>query len=269
MAKIDVPTINPPFICIFCGRPEPFSSVEHIVPHSLGNDLLALARGWVCETCNNIFSAFESQALNNSILGVERCRLGVLTKKRKSARSDVHRISWFSEPELPINVLSAEAQWDKMPMILSSDGDSGKIVFPVHDDSCYAIARLLLKMGIEIVAPCLPENSQGFNRFQLATQYVLGLANSPWPYFLIRTNGVDSRLVSVLASLPEEHEYMLACGFDVFLHQVEEDIVFFFRYGEFRAGICLSSRRTSWRQILIEWGVPHVGCPIEFAEQNA
>jgi len=269
MIENKVPTINPPFICVFCGCLGPFSSVEHIVPHSLGNDLLVLAPGWVCQTCNNICSGFESQAINSSILGVERCRLGVITKKHKPARSDVHRISWFSEPTLPICVLSAEAQWDSIPMVISPNGDSGKIAFPIHDDSCYAIARLLLKMGIEIMAPYLAERPKSFNSFQLATQHVLGVDDFPWPYFVMRTKDADNRLVSVLSSMPEEHEYILACGFDVFLHQVEEDVVFFFRYGEFRAGICLSSRQTKWRQILIEWGVPHVGCPIEFAEQNA
>jgi hypothetical protein len=264
--EIEVPTVGPPFICIFCGGQGQFSSVEHIVPHSLGNDLLVLGPGWVCQTCNNICSGFESQVINNSILGVERCRLGVITKKHKPARSDIHQLSWFSEPGLPLNVLSVEAQWDKVPIILSRNGDSGKIVFPLHDDSCYAIARLLLKMGIEIMVPHLAGNQQDLKRFELATQHVLGMDDSPWPYFVMQTNDADSRLISVLTSLPEEHKYILACGFDIFLHQVEEDVVFFFRYGEFRAGICLSSRKTNWRQLLIEWNVPHIGCPIEFAE---
>jgi hypothetical protein len=121
-------------------------------------------------------------------------------------------------------------------------------------------------MGIEIMVPHLAGNQQDLKRFELATQHVLGMDDSPWPYFVMQTNDADSRLISVLTSLPEEHKYILACGFDIFLHQVEEDVVFFFRYGEFRAGICLSSRKTNWRQLLIEWNVPHIGCPIEFAE---
>lgn len=269
MTETKPPKAKPPFRCIFCQGTGPFSSVEHIVPHSLGNDILVLATGWVCDSCNNTCSSFESRALNNSILGVERCRLGVVTKKERPARSDVHGISWFSEPGFPANVLSAEAKWGGIPMLLSPDGSSGNFVFPLHDDSCYAVARLLLKMGIEIMAPYLAENPEGFNKSRLATQHVLGVDSSPWPYFLLRTGDADNRLISVLASQPEEHEYILTCGFDVFLHQVEEDFVFFFRYGEFRAGICLSSRQTNWRQIFIEWGVPYVGCPIEFAELNA
>jgi len=268
MTETKPPTAYPPFRCIFCQGTGPFSSVEHIVPHSLGNDLLVLATGWVCDGCNSTCSGFESKALNNSILGVERCRLGVVTKKQRPARSEVHGISWFSEPARPANVLSAEAKWDRIPMLLSPDGSSGKLVFPLHDDSCYAIARLLLKMGIEIMAPCTAGSSCVHRSFSLAKQYVIGADDSPWPYFVLKSEELDRRLVSVLTSVPAAHEYALSCNFDVFLHQVEEDVVFFFRYGHFRAGISLSSREPRWRQVLVEWGIPHVGCPLMFSEES-
>lgn len=267
--QITPPTTKPPFMCILCGQTGPFSSEEHIVPHSLGNDILVLARGWVCDRCNNICSGFESKVLNNSVIGVERCRLGVVTKRQRPARSDVHGISWFSEPGRPDNVVSAEGQWDRIPMLLSPDGRSGKVVFPLHDESCYAIARLLLKIGVEIMAPCVVENPDRFNGFRAARNHVVQTEKAPWPYFVIRSESIDARLVSVLASLPAEHEYVQSCDFDVFLHQVEDEVVLFFRYGEFRAGICLSSRETYWRQVLVDWGVPHVGCPVEFSEESA
>jgi len=154
-------------------------------------------------------------------------------------------------------------------MLLSPDGGSGKIVFPLHDDSCYAIARLLLKIGVEIMAPSLVGNTERFNKFRLARNHVVEAEEAPWPYFLIRSESVDARLVSVLASLPAVHEYVQSRGFDVFLHQIEDEVVLFFRYGQFRAGICLSSRETVWRQVLLDWGVPHVGCPVEFSEESA
>lgn len=266
MTETNPSTVAPPFQCIFCAGSGPFISDEHIVPHSLGNDLLVLAPGWVCEECNNTCSGFESRALNSSILGLERCRLGVVTKKRKPARSDVHRITWFSEPSLPSNTLSAKAEWGKIPVLAPTERSSGKIGVPLHDKTCYAIARLLLKMGVEIMASCQPS---GKNAFQAASQQVLGVESDPWPYFVIRSEAVDNHLVSVLASRPEEHEYALSCGFDVFMHEVQEEVVFFFRYGTFRAGICLSSRRIDWRHVLVDWDVPHVGCPIEFSNESA
>ena len=192
--------------------------------------------------------------------------MGVVTKKRKPARSDVHRITWFSEPSLPSNTLSAKAEWGKIPVLAPTERSSGKIGVPLHDKTCYAIARLLLKMGVEIMASCQPS---GKNAFQAASQQVLGVESDPWPYFVIRSEAVDNHLVSVLASRPEEHEYALSCGFDVFMHEVQEEVVFFFRYGTFRAGICLSSRRIDWRHVLVDWDVPHVGCPIEFSNESA
>jgi len=262
-------TTKPPFKCIFCGQAGPFSSEEHIVPHSLGNDILILAPGWICDSCNNICSGFEAKALNNSILGVERCRLGVVTKKKRPARSDVHRISWISEPNCPDNVVSAEARWDRIPMLLSPDGISGKIVFPLHDDSCYPIARLLLKIGIEIMAPSIAGSLSRCNEFRLAKKHVIQAEENPWPYFVIRSASVDAHLVSVLASLPEEHEYVQSCGFDLFLHQVGDEVVLFFRYGYLRAGICLSSRELNWRQVLLDWDISHVGCPMDYSNESA
>lgn len=122
------PGARPPFKCIFCGKGNAFRSEEHVVPHSLGNDLLVLAPGWLCDDCNNICSEFESRALSGSILGAERCRLGVVTKKGRPARAKLHRISWFSEPLAPPNTVSVEATWDQIPVMLSLD-NKGKTAF--------------------------------------------------------------------------------------------------------------------------------------------
>ncbi len=262
--NLNLPKLLPSNICIFCGNNGPFSSKEHIVPHSLGNDLLVLQPGWVCDQCNNICSSFESRILNSSILGLERCRLGVVTKKRKPARSDVHGVSWFAEPELQDNIVSASADWEKIPILHDANNSSGKIAMPLHDETCYDIAKLLLKMGLEILAPTL-----GIENMQLAKDHIIGKNNTPWPYFILKSNEIEKKLVSLLNSTPEEHEYIRSSGFDLFFHEVEDKIVFFFVFGQFRAGVSLSSRDTIWRQILLDWEIPHVGCPIEFEELNA
>jgi hypothetical protein len=268
--SLSPPNVEPPNICILCGGNGPFSSEEHIIPHSLGNDLLILAPGWICDNCNNTCSSFESRALNNSILGLERCRLGIVTKKRKPARSDVHRISWFAEPGSHQNIVSAEADWGNIPMLLDPNGDSGKIVFPLHDGSCYDITKLLLKIGVEVLTPTLGcANSINHIDMQSAKNHIIGKDDSPWPYFVLRSESVEKHLISFLNSMPKEHEYMRSCGFDLFFHEVEDHVVLFFLYGQFRAAISLSSRKTEWRQVLIDWQISHLGCPIEFENLNA
>ncbi|NCB11142.1 MAG: hypothetical protein EOM78_05880 [Erysipelotrichia bacterium] len=100
-----------PFKCIFCNSAENgFTSEEHIVPHSLGNDILILEKGWVCDVCNNICSAFESRVINHSMLGAERAMLGVITKKGKPARSKYAKIHWNAEPHMEKNIISIDKQ---------------------------------------------------------------------------------------------------------------------------------------------------------------
>jgi hypothetical protein len=189
--------------------------VEHIVPESLGNDLLVLGRGWVCDKCNNMHSAFETRAVAQSILGVERCILKVVTKKGKPSRSRVHGITWFAEPDAVPGVVVAEADWSKVLVLTDEAGQCGMAVFPVHDRSCDDIARLLLKMGIELLAVVMSAESQE-TRWNLseAKDCVLGRSSAPWPYFLLRSPEVVCHFTSILAGCPDEHEYIRSCGFD-------------------------------------------------------
>ena len=264
------PLVAPPFVCLICGADGPFGSEEHIVPHSLGNDLLVLGRGWVCDRCNNTFSEFESRVLFSSILGAERCRMGVTTKRHRPAHSRTHGISWFAKPSAAPNTVDAEADWSQIPVMLNADGSTGKMVFPLHDDTNFDIAKLLLKIGVEIIGPVLiaPESAMNYD-LSAAKKHLLAETSEAWPYFVLRDASIEDRLVSVLSCVPEEHEYIRSLGFDIFLHDVNEQAILFFTYGEFRAGISLTSRDTRWREVLLDWKVSHVGCPAVYADQCA
>lgn len=258
-----------PFECIFCKAEGPFSSVEHIVPESMGNDILILEKGWVCDNCNNICSKFEEKVMSNSILGIERCRLGVVTKKKRPAKAWTHGITWYSEPTKERNIVSVEVRGNKCPVLWNRSSNCGKIVIPLHDKSCIHISKLLLKMGLEIIAVGQFYGIIGLNRdFQEAKQYVIGKDNNIWPYFIIMSPKIENKLVSILKDFPDEQKYIRNLGFDLFFHHVEAEIVFFFKYGNFYAGISLTTRDTNWRRILIEWGIPYVGCPNEFEHQS-
>ncbi len=260
------PTVLPPFLCIFCGASSPFSSEEHIVPHSLGNDLLVLSEGWVCDTCNNLFSKFETNALESTILGIERCRLGITSKKGRPAHSKTHKISWFADPKKRPNVLLAEANWDKIPHLESRDGKSGKIIVPVHDKFNADIAYLLLKIGVEVLTPLMSHrDSKTIYDLKKAKKHLIESISQPWPYFILRDFNAIPHLVSVFESTPEDHCYINNIGFDIFLHEIDTQPVLFFYYGAFFAAIALNSPSTDWREALLQWGVSHVGCPAEFA----
>ncbi len=69
--------------CIFCQLPSHDSkSVEHVVPESLGNKTLILARGVVCDGCNNYFARkIEGPLLEMPFFKQTRHRLSVTNKK--------------------------------------------------------------------------------------------------------------------------------------------------------------------------------------------
>ncbi len=256
--------VHPPFCCAICQNGSSFSTREHIVPESLGNDLVVLAPGWVCDSCNNVCSSFESRALCSSILGVERCRLGVITKKQKPATAQLHGVTWFSEPSAPDNVLSAEATWSQIPVLWRADGSLGSIVVPLHDESNRDLCRLLLKMGIELLAVAHEARGCALH-VTAAAQVVCGADDTPWPYFVLRRACPEGKLTSVFSSTPDAWEYVRACGFDLFLHEVDGQQVLFFQYGQFMAAVSVSSRTTNWTRMFSVWQVPYVGCPVEYA----
>jgi len=261
------PTAQPPFKCIFCNEGASFTGKEHIVPHSLGNDILVLAKGWVCDNCNNICSAFENRVLFKSILGAERCRQGVITKHKKPARALTQGISWFAEPTYPHNVLSVEADWANIPALWNEELSEGKFILLLHDETCLDIARLLLKVGVEILEPVFHSGTHEFQcDLQAAKRHVLDIDQRLWPYFVLRSDAAEKHLVSIFDNLPNVHSYILSCGFDIFLHQVEDELILFFNYGHFKAATALTTQSTDWRQVLVEWDVPHVGCPAEFQD---
>jgi hypothetical protein len=263
--QINEPSIKPPFKCIFCEATSVFSAVEHIIPHSLGNDIVILAPGWVCDKCNNIISVFEERVLSNSVLGIERCRLGVITKKGKPSSAKVSKISWFAEPNYPRNAISAEADWKRVFHIWNTKLSDGKIVIPLHDETCADIAKLLLKIGVEILEPAIQSKDKEFAfNLQMAKQHILGIDQQPWPYFVLLSDSAEKHLISVFNVLNDVHDYVLSLGFDVFLHNIDDDAILFFTYGQFKAAISLTTRNTEWTKALLDWNVPHVGCPVDF-----
>jgi hypothetical protein len=56
--------------CIFCKTiSDDSTSVEHIIPESLGNTEHVLPKGWVCDTCNNYFARKVEKPFLDSLYG--------------------------------------------------------------------------------------------------------------------------------------------------------------------------------------------------------
>lgn len=69
--------------CIYCKSSGPFSTIEHAIPESLGNDDLLL-RDCVCDACQAYFGKeVEQYVLAKTPLGVWRALIGIRGKKGK------------------------------------------------------------------------------------------------------------------------------------------------------------------------------------------
>ncbi|KAA2240311.1 HNH endonuclease [Chitinophaga agrisoli] len=75
--------------CIFCKRNSDNStSVEHIIPESLGNKDHILPKGIVCDQCNSYFAIkIENELLSQEYFRFIRSTQNVLSKKRKTIPS--------------------------------------------------------------------------------------------------------------------------------------------------------------------------------------
>jgi hypothetical protein len=149
----------------------------------------------------------------------------------------------------------------------AANGATEKIAIPMHDSSNGDISRLLLKIGVELLA-VLSRSAEldALGDFVSARDVVLGRDQEPWPYAVLTQGNVPSQMVSVFAETPGEHQYIRACGFDLFLHEIEEHKVLALQYGHFASTASISSRDLNWISILKSWNAPYVCCPVEFIE---
>lgn len=152
--------------CLFCREAGPFTTVEHVVPESLGNDDLVL-KGEVCDQCQNYFGKeVERFVLEKTSLAFWRTHLGIRTKKGRLPHVDLSLPS-REKGILPSihpshdNGLGFAAHRDGS---VSVDIDNDQIIREVLQDDrrsfkfvitpkiVQLLARFLLKVGLEIVA---------------------------------------------------------------------------------------------------------------------
>lgn len=77
--------------CLYCRSDGPFSTQEHVIPESLGNDDLALV-GEVCDVCQRYFGKeVERYVLDKTPLAVLRVLLQLPTKKGRQPSVDIRQ----------------------------------------------------------------------------------------------------------------------------------------------------------------------------------
>ena len=174
--------------CIFClAEGDCFHTREHILPESLGGaDWCVLPDGLVCDKCQNYLGAkVELEALSDYPFSLFRTSLGITTKKHKSPflNSIEGTITGFGKGRLAVDPSPAfEQAW------LSKHKTQMRIpAYPSSVRTARATCRLLLKMGLEVVAA--DSHSDAFlDKFEAARKFVRQPAPSVKWWFLQREN---------------------------------------------------------------------------------
>jgi hypothetical protein len=149
--------------CIFCKENSVNStSIEHIIPESLGNKEAVLPKGIVCDSCNNYFSRkIEKKLLSTPFYKSLRSRYCIESKKGKIPLDVGYLPITGSEIEVDIN--NPNKPDDRILRVLvpkKSDfnrilnGEIKEIYIPVATKlkKSAVVSRFLAKVGIEVIA---------------------------------------------------------------------------------------------------------------------
>jgi hypothetical protein len=166
--------------CIFCERAVTENSEEHIVPESLGNLYYILQSGAICRRCNNSFSDFESKALSKTMLGFERTRHAIPTKKGKPAQAQTLNIKFVGDPGFQkdrVTVFGIEEKDIEERL----EGGKIKVRIQDFDKSEMATSKLLLKIGLESIYQSRKREIYKKHVFTELKNYLNKVDNSNWP----------------------------------------------------------------------------------------
>ena len=233
--------------CLFCTSKGPFSTIEHIVPESLGNRDFVI-EGQVCDGCQSYFGKeVERHVLSKTPFGVWRVLLGIPTKKGKPPTIDL------SQPKTEKGILpSCSIHHDdgigfacNLDGSISVDIDNDDIVreivagernqfrFVLSPEHLAMIGRFLGKIALEAYCLRSPDGARAV-QFDALRHYVrYGVRQELWPLFH-----------DVLYT-PSEFQGALSCGSLPFwegrISETPDNYVLFsFRLGPERWSLCMN-----------------------------
>lgn len=179
-------------VCLFCRGDGPFTTVEHIVPESLGNDSDVL-RDVVCDRCQNYLGrAVEKPAFDATPFGFWRTVLGTKTKAGalpKFASLPPKSGAFPSEHPLTdhFQVSANEDASTTLNIPQSINNPNGrspqlKIVFsPWH---IFTMGRFLGKIGLEYLALKQRDVAMSKSLDQIRNYVRRGSVGWLWPIYL-------------------------------------------------------------------------------------
>ena len=177
--KIQPPTIERKEICIYCKTREgSFKNVEHIIPESIGNESLFLPRGYVCDECNNKMSEVEQIFVNSLPISLLRIFTNGIGKKGKFPLARFSNVHFYKTSTNSITVIG-QAGENSIPKAIEQSDGSYKIKMPEIKQRIdhHAIARVLFKIGLGIIAIDRGQEEALNSKYDKAREYILNGGN--------------------------------------------------------------------------------------------
>jgi len=228
--------------CIICDKENDSKSVEHIVPESLGNKNYTIEKGLICDECNHRFSKFEMKALGNSIFAFERARLGIISKKGKTAKGKIGEIEVEGDKDFKKGFITVKGLNNLNFTEYDPKTNIGHlIVAPYDKKSEVATSKLLLKMGIESLFASQNKVFKN-NDFTDLKNYLRTITNNVWPIITTDIN------LNGFKDIPRYYEKYVLGKETITLKYLQIDektLLFQFSIGGIKMQINLPSRKTS------------------------
>jgi hypothetical protein len=216
--------------CIFCKNISSNStSVEHVIPESLGNIEHVLPQGWVCDNCNNYFAREIEKPFLDSLYGrISRFEMHVPNKKNRIPSAPGYhmqsrtRIEMFYHPEddqLSVGAAEGEDETRWITSIKNKEPGTLCVLASNTPENDYVIARFIGKVALETLAyRCLDIaewNDEIVNKFELdkLRKYVrLGNPKLIWPVHIRRIYSQEQKFTDFqYGSYQILHEWDILC----------------------------------------------------------
>ena len=227
--------------CIICDKENTCKIVEHIVSESFGNKKYIIELGAVCDSCNSLFSGFESKAMNNTILAFERARLGIPTKKGHTVKGQINKLKLEGDKEFTPNIINIKGLQNENIRNYDTQKETFEIVVPTFHKTEVPTSKLLLKIGIESF---FQSQRTIFNSFDFSEikEYLCNKNNKDWP-FLISDFEFD-KYKWIPNHIDNKKLLEIRCELKYTIYK--NNLIFKFKYGAVSMKISLLNRELNW-----------------------
>lgn len=235
--------------CLFCQTHQPKTTVEHIIPESLGNKDLIL-ENQVCDQCQNYFGReVENYVLNKTPIGFWRAYFGIPNKKGKLPIIDFTKPSnkkgyfpdshskhidakYLSHPDGTIEFFPPKDFETK-------NHEEGRIEFVMTPKTLFEMGRFIGKIALELICLENEEYSRNiiFDKIRYYSRF--GSSKELWPIFHLSVGDIQN-LISVrevgnkLQKTAILYEYAFS--------QSDEYTIFSLKIGVDQWAICLNEQ---------------------------